>query len=141
MIAESKSTVDLNPGDVMPNAEKTLSTHDLMMYGAATWDWHRLHYDDGFAKSMGLPAPVLDGQIYGALFAKQAVGWLGPKAFIRRLNFRMRAMAFAGDTLRLEGQVSEVRVEEDGAVAVLHQQVKKGDDVVAEATTEVRLPN
>ena len=141
MIAASKSAADLKPGDALPGAEKALSAHDLMMYGAATWDWHRLHYDDGFAKDMGLPAPVLDGQIYGALFAKQAIAWLGPKAFIRRLNFRMRAMAFAGDTLRLEGQVSEVRVEEDGAVAVLHQQVKKGDDVVAEATTEVRLPN
>jgi acyl dehydratase len=139
MIAANKGAGDLNPGDVMPGAEKTLSSHDLMMYGAATWDWHRLHYDDGFARDMGLPAPVLDGQIYGALFAKQAISWLGPKAFIRRLKFRMRAMAFPGDTLRLEGRVSEVRAEADGAVAVLHQQVMKGDEIVAEATTEVHL--
>ena len=74
------------------------------MYGAATWDWHRLHYDPGFADAMQLPGPVVDGQVYGAMFAKQALDWLGPKAFVRRLVFRMRSMAFAGDTLRLEGE-------------------------------------
>ncbi len=140
MIVTSKSAGDLNPGDAMPGAEKTLSSHDLMMYGAATWDWHRLHYDDGFARSMGLPAPVMDGQIYGALFAKQATGWLGPKAFVRRLDFRMRSMAFAGDTLHFEGQVKEVLSEDESGVVVLLQQLKKGDAIVAEATTEVRLP-
>jgi acyl dehydratase len=141
MIVASKSAGDLNPGDAMPGSEKTLSSHDLMLYGAATWDWHRLHYDDGFAHEMGLPAPVMDGQIYGAMFAKQATAWLGPKAFIRRLNYRMRAMAFPGDTLRMEGQVDELLAEADGTVAVLRQRVMKGDEVVAEATTEVRLPD
>jgi acyl dehydratase len=133
------SAADLRPGAAMPVAEQRFSAHDLVAYGGATWDWHRLHYDDGFAKEMGLPAPVIDGQIYGALFAKQAIAWLGPKAFIRRLDFRMRSMAFAGDTLRIEGQVSELRKEAGGEVVVLSQQLTKDGAVVAEATTEVRL--
>ena len=141
MTAATKSAGELKVGEPLPAEEKTYSSTDLVMYGAATWDWHRLHHDDGFAKEMGLPAPVLDGQIFGALFAKQATAWLGPKAFVRRLNFRMRAMAFAGDTLRLEGRVDELREGDDGNVVVLRQQLKKGDTLVAEATTEVRLPN
>lgn len=140
MSAATKSLSDLRPGETLPMAEKTYSSTDLVMYGAATWDWHRLHHDDAFAKDMGLPAPVLDGQIFGALFAKQATAWLGPQAFIRRLNFRMRSMAFAGDTLRIEGQVAELLDGGEGNVVVLQQQLKKGDDVVAEATTEVSLP-
>ena len=141
MIPASKCVADLRPGDELPVTEKTFTSVDLVMYAGATWDWHRLHYDDGFAHEMGLPAPVMDGQIYGAMFAKQATAWLGPKAFIRRLNYRMRAMAFPGDTLRMEGQVDELLAEADGTVAVLRQRVMKGDEVVAEATTEVRLPD
>ncbi|HJM92625.1 MAG: MaoC/PaaZ C-terminal domain-containing protein [Alphaproteobacteria bacterium] len=136
MIPASKCVADLRPGDELPVTEKTFTSVDLVMYAGATWDWHRLHHDEGFASDMGLPAPVIDGQIYGALFAKHAIDWLGPKTFIQRLNFRMRTMAFAGDTLRTEGQVSEVL---DDGVVVLRQQLKKGEKIVAEAVTEVRL--
>ncbi len=141
MIAATKTAAGLRPGDAMPKARKTFSSANLVMYGAATWDWHRLHHDDAFAHKMGLPAPVIDGQIYGALFAKQATGWLGPKAFVRRLSFRMRSMAFAGDTLHMAGQVSQILTEEDCPIVVLSQQLTKDDDIVAEATTEVRLPD
>ena len=44
---------------------------------------------------------------------------------------------FAGDTLRAVGQVSEIL---DGGTVVLQQQLMKGDDIVAEATTSVLLP-
>jgi len=136
MIRASKIVADLRPGEELPVIEKRFSSVDLVMYAGATWDWHRLHHDAGFASEMGLPAPVIDGQIYGALFAKHAIDWLGPKTFIQRLNFRMRTMAFAGDTLRTEGQVSDVL---DDGVVELRQQLKKGEKTVAEAVTEVRL--
>ena len=137
MIPATISASELRLGDALPVTEKTFSSTDLVMYAGATWDWHRLHHDDGFAKDMGLPAPVIDGQVYGAFFAKHATGWVGPKAFVQRLNFRMRSMAFAGDTLRAVGQVSEIL---DGGTVVLQQQLMKGDDIVAEATTSVLLP-
>ena len=131
---------DLQAGTSLPAEEKTFEAADLVMYGAATWDWHRLHYASTFAAQMNLPAPVIDGQIYGALFAKQAVGWLGPRAFVSRMGFRMRAMAFAGDTLRTEGEVQEIRPESAADVIVLKQRLTKAGQLVAEATTEVRLP-
>ena len=129
----------IKPGTILPAEEKKFTAADLVMYGAATWDWHRLHYDTTFTETMNLPAPVIDGQIYGALFAKQAVSWLGPQAFVRRLDFRMRSMAFADDTLRTEGKVSEVRSEEGANVIVLQQRLTSGERLIAEATTEIRL--
>ena len=129
----------IKPGTTLPVEEKFFTAADLVMYGAATWDWHRLHYDTTFTNAMNLPAPVIDGQIYGALFAKQAVGWLGPRAFVQRMGFRMRSMAFADDTLRTEGEVSEVRSEESADVIVLQQRLTCGERLIAEATTEIRL--
>jgi acyl dehydratase len=52
------------------------------------------------------------------------------------MSFRMKSMAFAGATLRVEGSVSDVR----GNVVVLAQRLLNKDRVTAEATTEVRLP-
>jgi acyl dehydratase len=140
MTSPVQQTADLKPGAVPPPQVKTFGAADLVMYGAATWDWHRLHHDRTFAEAMNLPAPVIDGQIYGALFAKQVVAWLGPRAFVRRLNFRMRAMAFAGDTLMTEGEVTEVRIEDSADIVVLKQRLTCGARLVSEATTEVRLP-
>ena len=108
----------------------------MVLYGAATWDWNRMHYDVEHAHRLNLPAPVIDGQEFGAFLARAALEWAGPRAFLKRLALRMKAMAFAGDTLRAEGEVKEMR---DGAV-VLTQRLTCGERLVAEATTELRLP-
>ena len=123
-------------GDALPVLQKTFTAVDLFAYGAATWDWHRMHYDVELARSKGFPAAVIDGQAYGALLARAAIDWAGPRAFMTRLSFKMKAMAFAGDALRAEGEVIEVR----GRIAVLAQRLVKDGKLVAEATSEVRLP-
>ena len=89
-------------------------------------------------REMKLPGPVIDGQMYGALFAKQAMDWLGPMAFIRRLEFRMAAMAFAGDTLAGEGEVVETGADDGHGLVVLAQRLRNGERLIAEATTELQ---
>ena len=125
----------MKAGDALPVLEKTFTTVDLFAYGAATWDWHRMHYDAELARNKGFAAPVIDGQMYGALFARVAMQWAGPRAFMTNMSLRMKSMAFAGDTLRVEGSVSEI----DGGIAVLSQRVLNAGRVCAEATTRVRL--
>ena len=122
-------------GDRLPVLEKTFTTVDLFAYGAATWDWHRMHYDAELARSKGFAAPVIDGQMYGALFARVAMSWAGPRAFITNMSLRMKSMAFAGDSLRAEGSVTEI----DGGIAVLSQRMLNAGRVCAEATTRIRL--
>ena len=122
-------------GDTLPVLEKTFTTVDLFAYGAATWDWHRLHYDVELARSKGFPGPVIDGQMYGALFARVAMSWAGPRGFISSMSLRMKSIAFAGDTLRVEGAVSAI----EGGVAVLSQRMLNAGRVCADATTRVRL--
>jgi len=125
----------MKPGDTLPPLEKTFTPVDLFAYGAATWDWHRMHYDAELARSKGLAAPVIDGQMYGALFARVAMGWAGPRAFITRLSLRMKSMAYAGDTLRAIGTVTSV----EGNVIVLEQRLMRGERVIAECTSSLSL--
>jgi acyl dehydratase len=126
----------MKPGEKLPPLEKTFTAVDLFAYGAATWDWHRLHYDVELARSKGFPGAVIDGQMYGALFARAALDWAGPRAFLAKLSFKMKAMAFAGDRLVAEGEVKEVREK----TIILSQRITKSGKLVAEATAEVRLP-
>ena len=136
MIRSTKNLRDISPGETLPALERTFTLVDLVLYGAATWDWNRMHYDVEHAHRLKLPAPVIDGQEFGAFLARAALEWAGPRAFLTRLALRMKAMAFADDTLRAEGEVKEIR---DGAI-VLTQRLMCGERLIAEATTELRLP-
>ncbi len=131
---------NVHVGDAIPAQARTFTTVDLVSYGAATWDWHRLHYDIEYARAMKLPNVIVDGQAYGAVFAKAVLDWAGPRAFVRKMSLKFRSMAFAGDALQVEGEVSAVE-DGDEALVTIAQRLKNGDRLIAEATTVLRLPD
>ncbi len=92
-------------GQELPTLERTIGLTDMVAYAGATWDWHRLHYDADYVQSRGLAAPVVDGQVLGALLVEQLQDWLGPSSFVRAMRFTFRAPVLAGDTVRCEGSV------------------------------------
>lgn len=140
MIRPTIRAASLKVTDPMPTFHRSFTTADLMAYGAATWDWHRLHYDLDYARSVKLPKVVVDGQALGAVCTKPLLDWLGPRAFIRKLSLKYRAMVFAGDTVRGEGEISAIHAEGDHDVVSVAERLSVGDRLVAEARVEVRLP-
>ncbi|WP_326822154.1 FAS1-like dehydratase domain-containing protein [Streptosporangium sp. NBC_01756] len=126
-------------GAEVPVLERRIKPADMIAYAGATWDWYRLHYDPAFAASKGLPAPVVDGQLLGALLAEQLQDWLGPSAVLEKLHFRFAAMVFAGETVRCTGRVTAAG---DGHVVVEQRVEVVGDDprvAVRVAGATVRL--
>ncbi len=116
-------------GDQVPPLVRTIGLPDMVAYAGATWDWHRLHYDVDYAKAKGLSGPIVDGQVYGALLVEQLQDWLGPRAFVRELEFTFRNVVFAGETLRCRGTVLEVgdsRLVADLAVTVVEADGAEG---------------
>jgi acyl dehydratase len=128
---------EIKIGDSVPLLEKLVTADLIMAYGAATWDWHRMHYDADFAREQGLPGVVLDGQAMGAIFARALTDGFGPRVFVTKLSFRLRAMVEPGDVLRCEGEVLSV---EDSVIG-LTQRITAGGRIAAEATSEIRLGN
>ncbi|MEM9653378.1 MAG: MaoC/PaaZ C-terminal domain-containing protein [Actinomycetota bacterium] len=123
--------------DRLPDLVRTLAPVDLMAYGAATWDWHRLHHDAEFAAAAGFDRPVVDGQMLGALLAQQVTAWAPPDAVLTRLHFRNRAPVLSGATVVCSGTVTEVAA--DGSVTV-ELEIRVGDQiVVAPAGAVVQL--
>ncbi|HKA11279.1 MAG TPA: MaoC/PaaZ C-terminal domain-containing protein [Candidatus Dormibacteraeota bacterium] len=127
----------MKPRTELPLLERTLDMTYLVAYAGATWDWYGTHYDPAAIAAAGLPGPLVDGQMLGALLAEQALDAAGPGAQVRRMGFRFRSMVFAGDTVRVEGSVVSVA----GQRIRLAQRILVGERLAVEpAWTELDVP-
>ncbi|MBB3041540.1 MaoC family dehydratase [Nocardioides soli] len=125
-MSPATSTVPSGPPAVR---ELTIGIADMIAYAGATWDWHRLHYDPAYLSEKRLAAPVVDGQVFGALVAAQAQDWAGPGWRLAELEFTFRNLVFAGERVRCEAEV--VRSGDDG-VELRHRVVVIDADGVEE---------
>jgi acyl dehydratase len=127
---------------VLAPFEKTFKSYDLVAYSAATWDWCDVHFDQKTAESMGLPAPFVDGQNFGAIFAKQIRIHFGPLAFVSSMKLRFRNLVFVGDTVRGTAEITSEGTAADGTrlFEVAQILVKADGAPAASATTCVRIP-
>ena len=127
----------MKPGDRLPDLERLIDLGALVAYAAATWDWYAPHYDPAAATANRLPAPLADGQMFGALLAEQALDWAPAMSQVRKMGFRFKAMVFAGESVLCHGTVEEV----DGRRVRVSQSVTCGGRVVLDsAYTELELP-
>ncbi len=128
-------------GAALPEVVLEMSQTRLVMYAGATWDWHRIHYDTAYTASINLKAPVVDGQMFGGLFAQQVLAALDPRARITAMSLRFRSMVFAGETVRVTGEVSTVDPRgQGGRQLTATQQLHVDDRLCATARTTAALP-
>jgi acyl dehydratase len=97
-------------GTELTPLERQITLVDMVAYAGATWDFYGLHYDPEFVARAQVPAPVVDGQVFGALFVELLQDELGPQSFVRELSMTFKNLMFAAETIRVTGTV----VESDG---------------------------
>ncbi len=130
---------DVHEGSVLPPLTKAISTTQMMMYGAATWDFMRIHYDADYARQRGFPGPFVDGQMLGAFLAQLAVDWAGDPAALRRLSVRYRNFVFPGDTVTCKGKVTHKSTAEALVTCELVAENQHGEVVAGPATALLAL--
>ncbi len=126
-IAQAKIVGAAPHTESFPSEEIKLDLTSLVMYAAATWDFHRYHYDTAFVKKLGLPAPFVDGQMIGALLSSRLMRWGGPDAFVRKLAYRQRETVYVEETVIIGGAVTSRAIENGRRIAVLNLSVTKAD--------------
>lgn len=107
-------------GQPLPDLVRRIELVDMVAYGAATWDWHRFHYDPEVAAQAGFDRPVVDGQMLGALLAEQASLFIGSAGRLSRLHFKNRAPVLCGSIIVCRGKVSAVADTAIGIVQEIH---------------------
>ncbi len=142
MSVEVRYFEDVQAGDELTPLVKEISMARMMAYGAATWDFIRIHYDADYARELGFDGPFVDGQMLGGFLAQLVQDWTGPGAFVRKLAFRNRVMAYPGDSLTCRGVVTNCTIEEEGGMVQcdLWIENQRGERVVEPASALVRFP-
>ena len=142
MAIEVRRYVDVEIGDEITPLVKEIGVARMMAYGAATWDFIRLHYDADYARELGFEAPFVDGQMMGGFLTQHVQDWAGPEAFLRKLAFRNRVMAFPGDSLTCRGVVTDVSATDEGGMVEcdLWVENQRGEKVVDPANALLRFP-
>lgn len=132
---------DVQVGEDVTPLVKEINMARMMAYGAATWDFIRLHYDADYARELGFEAPFVDGQMLGGFLTQHVQDWAGPGAFLRKLAFRNRVMVYPGDSLTCHGVVTGCSIEEEGGMVEcdLWVENQRGEKVVNPASALVRF--
>ncbi len=127
-------------GQEIAGFSRTIDQIRMVMYAGATWDWHRLHYDVGYTREIGLPGPIVDGQMLGALLAEQVLDVFGPGARLVSMSFRFRAMVLAGDIVVVAGTLASIEKSGDGARFTIDQRILVEDRLCVTGQSVVDLP-
>ena len=70
----------LSSGYELPSREFVCDNVQLMLYNAALWNGHRIHFDDPYAREVeGYPGLVLAGPLLGDWLHQCVEEWLNNK--------------------------------------------------------------
>jgi acyl dehydratase len=126
--------VRIEPGQELPVAEHLIERPALVRYAGASGDFNRIHWDDEFARSVGLPGVIAHGMYSMALAARSVSALAGDPRALRRLRVRFSAMIRPGQTLTVTGAVAAV----DDEVRLRFEAVNDdGERVLAKGEAEL----
>ena len=104
---------NVEPGAALtPLTVGPLTAVHLMRFSAAIENWHRIHYDERFAREHdGLPGLLISGSFKQHLAAQMVRAWAGADGRLLRIGMQFRAMNIVGETLTAWGTVTDCRTE------------------------------
>lgn len=86
-----------------------ITTETLVRWAAVSGDYNRIHFDQEYARSQGLPNVIMHGPFKLALLCRMLTDWLGAEGVIRRIRVRYTAMDLPGNTLEFGGRIQSVQ--------------------------------
>jgi 3-methylfumaryl-CoA hydratase len=100
----------LRVGEHIQGREYSPDNVQLMLYNAALWNAHRIHFDEPYAKSSeGYPGLVIAGPMLGDWLHQCVEEWLGEDGKIFSIDYSNRVATFVGDTLSSGGEITALR--------------------------------
>ena len=98
-------------GDRLPERHHKPDNVQLMLYNAAIWNGHRIHFDEPYARNEeGYPGLVIAGPLLGDWLHQALTEWLGEDGHIASIEYSNRVASYIGETLVAGGEVTAVDV-------------------------------
>jgi acyl dehydratase len=129
-------------GTEIPGQDFHISRFDLVRYAGASGDFNPIHWNERFAKSVGLPDVIAHGMFTMATAARVLTDWAGDPGAVVEYGVRFTRPVVVPDPegakLTVAGKVTGVR--EDGLLEVDLTATVDGQTVLAKARAVVRAP-
>ena len=124
-------------GDALPEQLHAPDNVQLMLYNAALWNGHRIHFDEPYAREVdGYPGLVIAGPLLGDWLNQVVELWLGEKGRLTKIEYSNRVASYVGETLTAGGNVTAV----EGNTITIDVYIKNEDgDVIAPGVATAEL--
>jgi acyl dehydratase len=125
-------------GDALPPLAIPLTRTLIVATAIASRDYQDVHHDPDLAKKRGSPDIFMNILTTNGFVGRYVTDWAGPEARIRKIDIRLGAPNYPGDTMTIEGSVT-ARDEQAGTVEIsLRGRNRLGDHVTGKVV--VSLP-
>jgi hydroxyacyl-ACP dehydratase HTD2-like protein with hotdog domain len=133
---------DVDVGEQIPVLTVAVDETQLFFFSAATYNGHRIHYDQQWARSVeGYDDVLVHGPLQAALLARALGDWIGGRGRLVSFSVQNRAVAYPGEQLIFGGSVTAKRITDEGAGLVdLDIAGRRGTAVLMPGTATVQLP-
>ena len=137
------SLADVEVGTELPARRVHVTRADLVRYAGASGDRNPIHWDERFARSVGLPDVIAHGMYTMALAGQLVADWAGDPGAVVSYGTRFTSPVVVdhaeGAVVELSGVVA-AKDEEAGTVRVDLTATCAGAKVLGRARAVVRLP-
>jgi len=127
-------------GEQVPAQEFPVVRADLVRYAGASGDFNPIHWNERFAKEVGLPDVIAHGMFTMATAVRVVTDWAGDPGAVLEYSVRFTRPVVVPDpqgaTITVSGEVRTVR--EDGTAEVDLTATVNGSTVLAKARAVVR---
>ena len=129
-------------GDELPPLRIQVTRADLVRYAGASLDFNPIHWNERFARDVGLPDVIAHGMFTMALGGRLVTEWVGDPAAVVEYRVRFTRPVVvpndeAGALVELSGKVGERR--EDGTLRIDITARFDGRTVLGKAVAIVKL--
>jgi len=98
-------------GQNIPALEIDVSTSLIVATAIASRDYQNVHHDRDQAVALGSKDIFMNILTTNGLVGRLVTDWTGPSGSLRRVNIRLGAPNYAGDTMQLSGVVTAKRID------------------------------
>ena len=95
-------------GDVLPPLKHTATPFQLFRYSAVTWNPHRIHFDEPYAREEGHDGLALHSHLRAALALRCVSEGLGPRWRVTKVAYRLRKPVYAPAELTYTARVTAI---------------------------------
>src|SRR3954467_10334953 len=106
-------------GETLPELVIEASVRNIVATAIATRDYQDVHHDVASAQERGSKTIFTNILTSNGYCIRFVTAWTGPAAVVKRAKIRLGVPNYAGDTMTMTGNVTEVEQTADGTLVTV----------------------